>query len=63
MSRLHKKETSNRKDYTIDKEYWTSRTSKAPVKLHFSWFVFRRGMTTERTGMLGLYLAMSLQII
>jgi hypothetical protein len=34
--------------------------SKAPVKLHFSWFVFRRGMTTERTGMLGLYFAMSL---
>ena len=60
MSALHKKETSNRKDH---KEYWSSRTSKAPVKLHFSWFVFRRGMTTERTGMLGLYLAMSLQII
>jgi hypothetical protein len=57
---LHKKKTSNRKDH---KEYWGSRTSKAPVKLHLSWFVFRRGMTTERTGMVGLYLAMSLQII
>jgi len=34
--------------------------SNAPVKLHFNWFVFRRGMTTERTGMVGLYLAISL---
>jgi hypothetical protein len=38
------------------------RTSNAPVKLHFSWFVLRRGMTTDRTGIVGLYLAISLQI-
>lgn len=37
-------------------------TSKAPVKLHFSWFVFRRGITTERTGIVGLYFAINLCI-
>jgi len=37
-----------------------SRTSNAPVKLHLSWFVFRRGMTTDRTGMEGLYLEINL---
>jgi hypothetical protein len=38
-------------------------TSNAPVKLHLSWFVFRRGITTDRTGMVGLYLAISLYTI
>jgi len=38
-----------------------SRTSSAPVKLHLSWFVFRWGMTTDRTGMEGLYLEINLQ--
>ena len=35
-----------------------SRTSNAPVELHLSWFA---GMTTDRTGMEGLYLEINLQ--
>jgi len=36
-------------------------TSKAPLKLHFSWFDLSRGITTERTGMVGLYFAINLK--
>lgn len=35
-------------------------TSNAPVKLHRSWFVLSRGITTDRTGIVGLYFAINL---
>jgi hypothetical protein len=35
-------------------------TWKAPVNVHRSWFVFNWGMTTDITGMVGLYLASNL---
>lgn len=35
-------------------------TSNAPLKLHRNWFVLSRGMTTDRTGIVGLYFAINL---
>lgn len=36
-------------------------TSKAPLKLHLSWLVLSRGITTESTGIVGLYFAINLK--
>lgn len=47
--------------HSEDRENRNLHTSNAPVKLQRSWFVFRRGITTDRTGIVGRYLAINLQ--
>ena len=50
---------ANRK-YVINESKHQDLTSKAPLKLHFSWLVLSWGTTTESTGIDGLYFAINL---